>query len=56
MLWEIPSSEIGKLLGVSDNAVKKCALRYGLSKPPRGYWQKLKHDKMVTMEEVESPT
>lgn len=40
LLWEIPSSKIAKIYEVSDTAVKKWARKYGLSKPPRGYWAK----------------
>lgn len=40
ILWELPTIQIGKKYGVSDNAVAKWAKSYGLSKPPRGYWQK----------------
>jgi len=40
LLWEKPTSHIAKDYGVSDNAVAKWAKGYGLSKPPRGYWQK----------------
>ncbi len=41
LLWLKPTSEIAKDYNVSDNAVGKWAKSYGLSKPPRGYWQKL---------------
>lgn len=41
-LWEIPTVKIAKQLGVSDKAVEKWAKRYGLTKPPRGYWAKLR--------------
>lgn len=40
LLWVIPTSKIAKDYGVSDNAVSKWAKRYGLPKPPRGYWAK----------------
>lgn len=39
-LWEMPTSTIARLYGVSDTAVSKWARRYGLEKPSRGYWQK----------------
>lgn len=42
MLWELPTLQIGKNYGVSDQAVAKWAKSYGLSKPARGYWQKIK--------------
>jgi len=42
MLWEKPSVQIAKELGVSDSAIKKWARCYGLLKPGRGYWAKIK--------------
>jgi Zn finger protein HypA/HybF involved in hydrogenase expression len=41
MLWEKPTIKIAKELGVSDNAVKKRAEKYGLTKPGPGYWAKV---------------
>ena len=42
LLWKKPTREIGKDLGVSDKAVEKHSKKLGLTKPPRGYWQKNK--------------
>jgi hypothetical protein len=42
LLWEQPSSELAKKFGVSDVAIGKWAKSYGISKPPRGYWTKIK--------------
>ena len=39
-LWEKPTTHIAKQLGISDKAVEKWAKKYGLEKPPRGYWAK----------------
>ena len=41
-LWEVPTTKISKELGVSDVAISKHIKKLGLSKPPRGYWAKLK--------------
>lgn len=38
MLWEIPTTAIARIFGVSDTAVSKWAKIYNLPKPPRGYW------------------
>lgn len=46
MIWEIPTQEIGKMFGVSDNAVGKWCKSYNIEKPPRGYWQKKKYNKL----------
>jgi hypothetical protein len=40
LLWEKPTIQIGKDLGVSDKAVEKHVKKLGLIKPPRGYWMK----------------
>jgi hypothetical protein len=40
LLWEKPTSQIGKDLGVSDKAIEKHCKKRGLKKPPRGYWAK----------------
>lgn len=41
LLWEKPTTHIAKDYNVSDKAVEKWAKKYGLDKPPRGYWAKL---------------
>lgn len=41
LLWEKPTKHIAQDYGVSDKSVEKWAKKFGLSKPPRGYWQKL---------------
>lgn len=41
LLWKYPTTQISKMLGVSDKAIEKRAKKLGLSKPPRGYWAKL---------------
>lgn len=43
LLWENPTVEIAKIYGVSDKSVEKWTKRYGLTKPPRGYWTKFKN-------------
>lgn len=43
MLWQKPTTHIAKQLGISDKAVEKWARYYGISKPPRGHWSKVKH-------------
>ena len=42
LLWQYPTSHISKMFGVSDKAIEKRAKKFGLSKPPRGYWAKNK--------------
>lgn len=47
MVWEIPTTHISKKYGVSDNAVSKWVKKYGINKPPRGYWSKLYHNQII---------
>jgi predicted RNA-binding Zn-ribbon protein involved in translation (DUF1610 family) len=47
MLWEKPTSQIAKEFGVSDQAVTKWAKKYGLTKPQRGYWNKIYGERSV---------
>lgn len=41
LVWEKPTTEIAKMLGVSDKAVEKRCKKLGIPKPPRGYWGRL---------------
>jgi ribosomal protein L40E len=38
LLFEKPTRDLAKDLGVSDAAVAKFSKRHGLTKPGRGYW------------------
>lgn len=40
LVWERPTEQIAKQFGVSGNAVAKWCKKYGIDKPPRGYWAK----------------
>ncbi len=40
LVFEKPLTAIGKMLGVSDNAVRKHCLTRGIDLPKNGYWQK----------------
>lgn len=46
LVWSKSTSQIAKDLGVSDNAVGKWCKKYGISKPPRGYWAKIQYGKI----------
>lgn len=41
LVWSIPTTEVAKILGVSDVAVAKRCRRLNIPKPPRGYWAKI---------------
>jgi len=40
IVWEMPSTQIAAMYGVSDKAVEKRCKKLGIEKPPRGYWAK----------------
>jgi hypothetical protein len=42
LLWEKPTAQLAIDFGVSDKAIEKWAKTYGITKPPRGHWMKLK--------------
>lgn len=42
--WEMPTTEVAKLFCVSDKALEKRCKKYGIRKPPRGYWAKVNAD------------
>jgi len=42
LVWKYPTSELSKMLGVSDVAISKRCKKYDISKPSRGYWAKIK--------------
>ena len=41
LIWEKPTVEVAKELGVSDVAVAKLCARLQVPKPPRGYWARI---------------
>jgi hypothetical protein len=43
LVWEMPTSKLATYLGVSGKAIEKRCRKYGIDKPPRGYWQKRKN-------------
>lgn len=48
LVWTIPCAALAKQLGVADTAITKKCKKYGISKPPRGYWQKLAAKSQIT--------
>ena len=41
LLLEMPAEHIGKMYSVSGTTIAKWAKSYGITKPARGYWQKI---------------
>jgi hypothetical protein len=46
LVWEMSCVKIGEMYGVSDNAVNKWCKFYGIQKPGRGDWEKIKFGKL----------
>jgi hypothetical protein len=38
LIWQYPTTALGEMWDVSDKAVEKRCKKYGITKPPRGYW------------------
>ena len=45
LVWEMPSTKVAEIYGVSDSAIGKRCRVLGINKPPRGYWAKLYYNK-----------
>jgi hypothetical protein len=48
MIWETSVLEVSQKFGVSDVAVAKWCKKYGIPRPPRGYWAKKNQSKNST--------
>lgn len=42
LVWAVPTTTIARYYGVSDKSISKWCLQYGIGKPSRGYWKKLR--------------
>ena len=42
LVWTYPTKIVAQMFGVSDKAIEKRCKKFGISKPPRGYWAKVK--------------
>lgn len=45
-VWEMPTTAVAKYYGVSDKAIEKRCNKFGIPKPPRGHWAKIKYGKV----------
>jgi len=53
LVWEKSSVQISKDLGLkSSTMISKWCKEYGISKPPRGYWEKIYHAPIVQEQET----
>jgi len=41
LVWSMPTVKVAKLFNVSDKAIERRCKKYGIEKPPRGYWRKV---------------
>lgn len=46
LVWEMPTTKLAELLGITDSAVYKRRKARGITKPPRGYWRILETAKL----------
>lgn len=46
LIWEMPTTKVAEIFGVSDKAIEKRCKLFGIEKPPRGYWAK-KYSKKI---------
>lgn len=51
LLWEIPTTEIANLYGISNKAIEKRCRAFGFPKPLRGYWSDLQHDRSLSQDD-----
>lgn len=41
LVWKMPTTKVAEMFGVSDSAIGKRCKKLGITKPPRGYWNKV---------------
>ena len=41
LVWEMPTTKVAEIFGVSDKAISKRCKLFNIKKPPRGYWAKV---------------
>lgn len=56
LIWTKPTSKLSKELGISDVLMTRRCKELGVAKPPRGYWEKLYHGKLVARAGIEPAT
>ena len=56
VVWQMPTTLIAEELGVSDKAIEKRCKKFGIAKPPRGYWARLYAGQIdpLVQEEIQS--
>lgn len=45
-IWNKPMHQIAKEMGVSDTAIKKRCIKFGIPRPGRGFWAKIEAGKL----------
>lgn len=46
LVWQMPTTKVAEIFGVSDKAITKRCTALGITKPPRGYWAKVQYNKL----------
>ena len=46
LVWEMPTTRVAELYGVSSNAIAARCKKFQIPKPPRGYWAKVAANKL----------
>lgn len=52
LVWEIPTTQIARLYGVSEKVVEKRCRALGISKPPRDYWARPESERVSQEEQI----
>lgn len=52
LVWEIPTTQIASLYGVSDKVVEKRCRALGISKPPHGFWTRSEHERVCQEDQI----
>lgn len=47
LVWSMPTIKVAEIFNVTDKAIDKRCKLFGIEKPPRGYWQKIKARKIL---------
>lgn len=47
-IWSEPVSEVAKRYEISDVALRKHCIRFGIPLPPRGYWARVRAGQKIT--------
>lgn len=55
LIWSKPTQELAREFGLSDVAIAKRCKRWGIPKPPRGFWAKVRSGKLPHPKGIPQP-